>query len=278
MRLYVNGTQVASRTQTGAMPTTGGPLRIGGNAIWAEWFNGVIDEVRVHNTALTAAEIQTEMNAPVVPAGPDTVAPTVSVSAPAANATVSGTVTVTAAASDNVGVVGVQFYLNGAPLGTEDTAAPFSASWNTTGVADGPHALTAVARDAAGNATTSTAVVVTVNNADATAPSVSVSAPAANATVSGAVTVSATASDNVGVVGVQFLLDGNPLGAEDTTAPYSVSWDTTTATNGSHLPEQKRFRTFARDICRASISRNSVLALRFPVLFVVNRRRDVTPI
>ncbi|PYQ17752.1 MAG: hypothetical protein DMF81_26955, partial [Acidobacteria bacterium] len=64
-------------------------------------------------------------------------------------------------------------------------------------------------------------------SSDTTPPTVSISAPAAGATVSGGVTVSANASDNVGVVGVQFKLDGNNLGAEDTGAPYSMSWDTT---------------------------------------------------
>src|SRR5437588_4040779 len=59
--------------------------------------------------------------------------------------------------------------------------------------------------------------------------------PAAGATVSGAVTVSATANDNVGVAGVQFLLDGNALGAEDTVAPYSVSWGTAATSNGQHI-------------------------------------------
>src|SRR6267378_4381982 len=58
---------------------------------------------------------------------------------------------------------------------------------------------------------------------------VTVSSPAAGSTVSGATTVSASASDNVGVVGVQFKLDGANLGAEDTTAPHSISWDTTGA-------------------------------------------------
>src|SRR5207244_1446908 len=100
-------------------------------------------------------------------------------------------------------VVGVQFKLDGANLGIEDTASPYSTSWNTTTAANGIHTLTAVARDAAGNSTTSAAVTVTVSN-DTTPPAVSISAPAANATVSGTVTVSATASDNVGVVGVQF--------------------------------------------------------------------------
>src|SRR6185437_9231583 len=69
---------------------------------------------------------------------------------------------------------------------------------------------------------------------DTTPPTVAMSAPANAATVSGAVTVSATASDNVGVVGVQFLLDGANLGAEDTTSPYSVSWNSATVSNGSH--------------------------------------------
>src|SRR5262249_22659939 len=71
--------------------------------------------------------------------------------------------------------------------------------------------------------------------ADTQPPTVSLSAPANGATASGtAVTVSATASDNVGVVGVQFILDGANLGGEDTTAPYSVSWNTTTAGNSTH--------------------------------------------
>ncbi|MFH0351914.1 MAG: Ig-like domain-containing protein [Chromatiales bacterium] len=70
---------------------------------------------------------------------------------------------------------------------------------------------------------------------DTTPPTVSITTPASGATVSGtAVTVSATASDNVGVAGVQFKLGSANLGAEDTTSPYSVTWNSTTATNGSY--------------------------------------------
>jgi Big-like domain-containing protein len=55
-------------------------------------------------------------------------------------------------------------------------------------------------------------------------------------TVSGAsASVSASASDNVGVSGVQFKLDGANLASEDTSAPYSVTWDTTTVANGSDI-------------------------------------------
>jgi hypothetical protein len=103
-------------------------------------------------------------------------------------------------------------------------------------VVNGNHTLIAVARDGAGNTATSAAVSVSVNNpvSNTTPPTVSITAPAAGATVAGTVTVSANATDTVGAVGVQFKLDGANLGAEDTTAPYSVSWDTTSASNGSH--------------------------------------------
>ena len=65
LRLYVNGTQVASKPQTGRIPASTGPLRIGGNAIWSEWFRGLIDEVRVYSRALSAGEIQADMATPV---------------------------------------------------------------------------------------------------------------------------------------------------------------------------------------------------------------------
>src|SRR5256712_4644676 len=143
------------------------------------------------NTATAAAVSMTVDNTP----------PTISISSPAPGATVAGTILVSNAHSDNVGVVGVQFKLDGANLGPEVTAAPYAISWNTTLVANGTHSLTAVARDAAGNTATATAVSVTVDNAP---PTVSITAPAAGSTVTGTITISASATDNVGVVGVQF--------------------------------------------------------------------------
>ena len=170
-------------------------------------------------------------------APPDTTPPTVSVTAPAAGATVSGDVTVTATAADNVAVAGVSFFVDGQAVGAEDTSVPYSVTWPTTSGTNGSHSLTARARDAAGNQATSTAVAVTVSNQappDTTPPTVSVTAPAAGATVSGDVTVTATAADNVAVAGVSFFVDGQAVGAEDTSVPYSVTWPTTSGTNGSH--------------------------------------------
>jgi hypothetical protein len=65
LRVYVNGTQAATKTVGGNITTTNGALRIGGNNIWGEWFGGRIDDVRVYNRALSTIEIQSDMGAPV---------------------------------------------------------------------------------------------------------------------------------------------------------------------------------------------------------------------
>lgn len=83
--------------------------------------------------------------------GDDTTRPTLKITAPAASSTVSGKVTLKATASDDVGIVGVQFYVNGKKRGTEDTTAPYSRTWDTTGLTAGTYTIKAVARDAAGN-------------------------------------------------------------------------------------------------------------------------------
>jgi hypothetical protein len=110
------------------------------------------------------AGVSTGASTPENPPPSDGTRPSVSVTAPVASATVSGTIVVSASASDNVGVAGVQFKLDGANLGAEATGAPYSVSWDTTAAANGTHTLTAVARDAAGNSATSGAVTVIVSN------------------------------------------------------------------------------------------------------------------
>jgi len=91
----------------------------------------------------------------------DMSSPTVSVTAPPA--AVSRTATITAAASDDIGVTGVEFFADDVSIGTDSTS-PFTVDWDTSTVADGEHMLHAVASDAAGNMTTSAAVTVTVSN------------------------------------------------------------------------------------------------------------------
>ncbi len=95
-------------------------------------------------------------------------APVVAITSPAPAATVSGAaVAITADATDNMGVVGVQFIrgsLPGTAIGAEDQVAPYAVTWDTTALSDGVYTLRAIARDAGGNATVSGPVNVTVDN------------------------------------------------------------------------------------------------------------------
>lgn len=99
----------------------------------------------------------------VTPPPPDTTPPTVSVTAPVNGSTVSGTINETASASDNIGVTRVEFRRDGNLFAT-DTTSPYSASFNTTTIADGSHTFGALAYDAAGNIGAAADVTVIVSN------------------------------------------------------------------------------------------------------------------
>ncbi len=70
LRLYVNGSLVATTAHTGSITTSTNQLQIGGDSIYGQYFAGMIDEVRIYNTALTATQIQTDQTTPITPAGP----------------------------------------------------------------------------------------------------------------------------------------------------------------------------------------------------------------
>jgi len=162
----------------------------------------------------------------------DTTPPTVSASESGA----SGTITLSASASDDVGVSLVEFYVDGV-LKASSNVAPYSATLNSTTLANGTHSLVAKAYDAAGNATSSTPVSFSISNvADTTAPSVTASETGG----SGTITLSATASDNVGVSKVEFYVD-SALKGTDTTSPYSMTLDSTTLANGAHSLTAKAY-------------------------------------
>jgi hypothetical protein len=161
---------------------------------------------------------------------PDTTPPTVDITTPTA---VVSPLTLTGAAADNIGVTQVSWSNDrgGSGVATGTTA------WSATGIIlqTGVNVLTVTARDAAGNTGSDTLSLSYAPGGDSTPPTVAVTAPAANATVAGTITVAATASDNIGVAGVQFLIDGAPLGAEITAPPYSRQWNTTTVVAGPHV-------------------------------------------
>jgi len=231
--LYVNGTLVDVQNVSGAITTSSGALRIGGDSIWGEYFQGLIDNVRIYNRALNAGEIRSDMNTPV--GGTlETIPPTGSITGPANNATVSGVTTLTANASDNVMVASVQFLLNGHALGQAVTAAPYSFAWDTRNVANGTYTLSAIVTDSAGNTTTLPSETIIVNNPpDTTPPTVTILNPGNNS-VRGTIVPWAVASDNIGVTSVQFQLNGANIGPLLSNAPYRFAFNTTTVADGTY--------------------------------------------
>jgi hypothetical protein len=152
----------------------------------------------------------------------DNTGPTVTMSAPANGGLVTGTLTVSANATDNVSVTRVEFYRDNGVLLTTDTLSPFSFSWNSTTVTNGPHTLYAIAEDSVGNRTTSPSINITVDNL---VPTVAIASPANGAQVNrnSTVNINANASDNVGVVKVEFYVN-NVLRCTDTAPAYTCAW------------------------------------------------------
>jgi hypothetical protein len=173
----------------------------------------------------------------------DTTVPTASITSPTSGTTVNGTTTATVSASDNVGVTKVEFYVDGSLYGT-NTSSPYTFAWNTATASNGSHTLSAKSYDAANNVGTSASISVTVSNAtvDTTAPTGSISSPTGGTTVSGNFTVTASASDNVGVSKVEFYLDSATTPAATiTSSPYTFNWNTSSVANGTHTIKAKAY-------------------------------------
>jgi len=154
-------------------------------------------------------------------------APSVSLTGISSQAPVSGKVTLGADTSS--GVTQVKWYVDGDEVGW-DYGAPWQANWHSPSVADGRHTIFAKAADGAGAWGTSAVVTFTIANDAA----VEVTSPAAGSTVSGAVTLSATASDPTGVRQMKWYVDGAEVGW-DGSAPWQVSWSSAGVAAGKHM-------------------------------------------
>ena len=176
-------------------------------------------------------------------AGAANVPPSVVLTAPSA-ATIGVATPVSAVATDPDGVVTrVEFFDGGSSLGV-DMEAPFGVQWTPT--ATGTRILTARATDNGGATTISAPVSVAVQAAgggDVIPPTVTLTSPAQGTLgLVGSVSLSASASDNVGVVRVEFQVDGEMLSV-DTTPPFTAQLPSTAAyASGAHT-----FRARAQD-------------------------------
>lgn len=160
----------------------------------------------------------------VNPAPPtDAIPPTVTLSAPR-EILPGAEITVTATAVDNDRVVAVRFEVDDLPP-TESPAEPYQRTFTVPAFAVPGRTIgvRAVARDPAGNTGRADALVTIADAPDTEAPVVALAAPPQ--TAPGArIRLVATATDNVGVAGVVFLVDGREV-ASDAVAPYEATWD-----------------------------------------------------
>ncbi len=167
----------------------------------------------------------------IVPNPSDTTAPTVSITSPINGATISGIISYNASASDNVGVIKVEFYV-GSVLKSTATVSPYTFLWDTTTATNASHSLLAKAYDAAGNIGTSPTITVTVNNSipapnpiDVTPPTVIINAPADGAQIDkfGITRITVSAKDASGISYISIFVD-NILEKTCATA-ISCSWN-----------------------------------------------------
>jgi hypothetical protein len=153
-------------------------------------------------------------------------APTVSITAPAANVqfTQGDNISITANAADADGTITKVEFFNGNTLLGTDTTSPYSFAWTNLPV--GSFALTAKATDDKGTATVSTIVAINVVAKANVAPTVSITAPAVNAqfTQGDNISITANAADADGTITKVEFFNGNTLLGTDTTSPYSFAW------------------------------------------------------
>ncbi|MBI4548567.1 MAG: T9SS type A sorting domain-containing protein [Ignavibacteriae bacterium] len=129
--------------------------------LWSGWLAGA--PAGQKDPLLQAVKQEVFGVLPPPPPPIDTIPPIVSFISPVHGDTVSNTVMLSASASDNIGVIGVQFKLDGADLGSEITSAPYTIAWNTTQTSNGTHTLSVEARDEAGFSSAASIQVVVSN-------------------------------------------------------------------------------------------------------------------
>jgi len=227
VRLYIDGVLISSAT--GAHVSNNNPLLFGRWTPASEYWNGVVDEVRIYSRMLSQAEVQTDMTTPIG-SGPANQAPIATLTEPANGATFSApaNITLTATASDADGSVArVDFYSGGTLLGS-DTTAPYSFTWPD--VAAGTYALKATAVDDAGASGSSSVASVTVTGPNQP-PTVSITSPSTNATFAApaSIAITANAADPENQLTRVEFYNGTTLLGTDTTAPYSFTWSSVPA-------------------------------------------------
>jgi hypothetical protein len=163
----------------------------------------------------------------------------VSINSPAPGGTLSATATIDVTASDNVGLSSVALSIDGVNRATL-TGGPYTFTWDTATASNGPHLLTATAKDAAGNQSTCAVTVAVDNRPEAAPPQVTILSPASGATVSNSVAVLVDATGGVPIVKVELYVDG-ALKTHSFNPPFANKWVAKKEAVGAHSLQCKAY-------------------------------------
>jgi glucose/arabinose dehydrogenase/chitodextrinase len=161
-QFYVNGALISTQALSATIVARGNPINIGADASPAQFYKGLLDDLRIYSRVLTQAQIQSDMTTPA--GGAIAGSPQVSIASPTNGAQVSGIINVTADATDDTGIANVQFYVDNVATGSPDTTNPYALAWDTRTVSNGAHSIAALATDIDGHTTLSAPVAVNVAN------------------------------------------------------------------------------------------------------------------
>ncbi len=210
-------------------------LDASGDTYWSQYTStpgpAAGQKITINDTAPTGDRwnlAAVEVKAASATTGP----PAVMITTPTSGQSVSGTIPVTATATTQGGatVKSVQLLVDNQPFGAPLTTAPYTLLFDTTTLANGAHSVGAVVTDTNNAVASATAVGFTVANLSPF--TAQITAPETGDTVAGAVSITSSVTSSHPVTSVQYYLNGLPLGAAQTTSPYTLSWDTKTANNG----------------------------------------------
>ena len=194
------------------------------NTIWA-YATDVTGNYNKTNTIMVKVD-----NLP----NPDTVLPAGTIVYPANGQTVSDTVAVRVVASDNDSVSTVYFFLDGDTV-HQASESPYIYNWSTLDLNDDSYTISSIVKDISGNEISTGPITVFVDNIpspDIIAPTGNITFPPSGAYVSDTVVIQVSAYDDFGVNSVDFLINGQSIGT-DNTKPYRYSWDTTNESEDS---------------------------------------------
>jgi Big-like domain-containing protein/polysaccharide deacetylase len=232
---FVHGSTPIQTTATSAVGPGTIALTVDGNAIGSPWNSAAVAD-GTHSIRATITDGRGKVASDTAAITVDNTAPETYVSSPSSNATVTASLNAETHASDAYGVKTVQFAIDatlvGNPITTASSPYTYSATLDVSTLAAGPHTLTSIAVDNAGNRTTSAATTFRVGTLPLGA---SITLPPDWSYGSRTVAVTAQVTGGVVPISGQLLVDNTPVGTPVTAAPYTFDWDTTKFTDGTHI-------------------------------------------